>query len=86
MGGTPPATPGPRGCCGSGCCGSIIFVEYVFSLSNAQWTMERNSLQADTVKAVLQVIVNYDFTCTEMHKFIHDNKKLLNDITGGEKY
>jgi hypothetical protein len=56
---------------------SNAFVERVFSLSNAQWTKERNSLQADTVKAVLQVFVNYDYTCTEMHKFIHDNKKTV---------
>jgi hypothetical protein len=63
---------------------SNVFVERVFFLSNAQWTKERNSLQA--VKAFLQVIVNYDLTCTEMHKFILDNKKLLNGIMGGEKY
>ena len=65
---------------------SNAFVERVFSLSNAQWTKERNLLQAESVKALLQVIVNYDFTCTEMHKYILDNKKLLKGITGGEKY
>jgi cob(I)alamin adenosyltransferase len=65
---------------------SNAFVGRVFSLSNAQWTKERNSLQAETVKALLQVIVNYDLTCTEMHKFILDNKKLLSGIMGGEKY
>jgi hypothetical protein len=35
---------------------------------------------------LLQFIVNYDLTCSEMHKFILDNKKLLNGIMGGEKY
>ena len=44
--------------------GSNAFVERVFSLANSQWTDVRNKLKVETVKAILQVKVNFDgFSC-----------------------
>lgn len=65
---------------------SNSFVETVFSLAKLQWTDIRNSLLPVTVKALLQVKVNFDYNCTEMHAYLLDNKDLLRKIQGNEKY
>jgi hypothetical protein len=65
---------------------SNSFIETVFSLAKAQWTDSRNSLLPATVKALLQVKVNYDFNCSEMHSYLIGNKDLLQKIQGNEKY
>jgi hypothetical protein len=66
--------------------GSNAFVERIFSLSGVQWTDERNSLKVETIKAILQTIVNFDLSCVEMHKYLSSNPKLLKEILGNEKY
>ena len=55
-------------------------------MANVQWTKERNLLEVKTVKASLLVTVNFDMTCTEMHKMLSGNKKLLKYVNSGEKY
>ena len=49
---------------------SNAFVELVLSLVSAQWTDERNRLHVNTVKSMLQVIVNLDHSCRQMHEVI----------------
>ena len=65
---------------------SNAFIERVFSLCQTQWTDDRNSLKVDTVKALLQVKVNYDLKCSEMFEFLMKDKSLREKISGGEKY
>ena len=65
---------------------SNAFVERVFSLVSSQWSKERNRLSEKTVKSVLQVRVNLDFSCSEMHEVISKDQKLLKQILSGEKY
>ncbi|XP_076812013.1 zinc finger protein 862-like [Clavelina lepadiformis] len=73
---------------------SIIFslpvsnacVERVFSLVSAQWTKERNRLSEMTVKSQLQVKVNLDLSCREIHEALSNNKELLEQIVSGKKY
>lgn len=65
---------------------SNAFVERVFSLCGAQWTNDRNSLQVETVKSLLQVKVNLDETCAEMHALLLMDEKLSKKIRGAEKY
>ena len=65
---------------------SNAFVERVFSLANVQWTKERNLLEVETVKSLLLVTVNFDLSCKEMHEMLLGNKKLLEKISGWEKY
>jgi hypothetical protein len=65
---------------------SNSFIETVFSLAKVQWTDSRNLLLPATVKALLQVKVNYDFNCSEMHAYLIGNKDLLQKIQGNEKY
>ena len=56
---------------------SNAFVEQVFSLVSSQWSKERNRLSEKTVKSLLQVRVNLDFSCSEMHEVISKDQKLL---------
>ena len=49
---------------------SNAFVERVFSLVSAQWTKKRNSFFEKTVKSILQVKVNLEVSCSEMHQII----------------
>ena len=65
---------------------SNAFVERVFSLVSLQWSKERNRLSEKTVKSLLQVRVNLDFSCSEMHELITKDRKLLKQILSGEKY
>ena len=65
---------------------SNAFVERVFSLVSSQWSKERNRLSEKTVKSLLQVRVNLDFSCFEMYEVISKDQKLLKQILGGEKY
>ena len=46
----------------------------------------RNSLLPATVKALLQVKVNFDQSCSEMHSYLLGKKDLLKAISGSEKY
>jgi len=64
---------------------SNAFVERVFSLVSSQWSKERNRLNETTVKSLLQLRVNLDFSCSKMHDLISKDKKLLKQIVGGEK-
>ena len=56
---------------------SNAFAERVFSLVSSQWSKERNRPSEKTVKSLLQVRVNLDFRCSEMHKVISKDQKLL---------
>jgi hypothetical protein len=65
---------------------SNSFIETIFSLAKLQWIDSRNSLLPDTVKALLQVKVNFDYSCSEMYSYLLGEKKLLQEIQGKEKY
>jgi len=65
---------------------SNTFVQRVFSLVSSQWSKEKNHLNKTTVKSLLQVRVNLDFSCSKMHDLISKDQKLLKQIIGGEKY
>lgn len=66
---------------------SNAFPEGVFSMMNVQWTDDRNSLKLETVKALLQVKVNFNgITCSEMYDLILKNSGLLKQIRSNEKY
>ena len=65
---------------------SNAFVERVFSLVSAQWTDERNKLCEKTVKSLLQVQVNLNCSCYQMHGVISKSKQLMEKIVSGGKY
>ena len=47
---------------------------------------ERNRICEKTVKSLLQVRVNLDYSCSELHKLILKDQKLQSQIIGSEKY
>lgn len=65
---------------------SNSFIETVFSLAKFEWTDSRNSLLPATVKALLQVKINFDHNCAEMHDYLKKTPALLKKIRGNEKF
>ena len=61
------------------------FIKHVFSLVLAQWTNERNKFHEKIVKSLLQVEVNLDYNCRQMHEVISKNKQLMEKIVSGKK-
>ena len=56
---------------------SNAHTERVFSMMTTAWRNERNRLDVDSVKAELQVCVNFTYHCTEMYKKFTGNKKTI---------
>ena len=43
-------------------------VERIFSLSKIQWSDDRNRMNSETMEAILQVVCNFNLTCSAMHE------------------
>jgi hypothetical protein len=65
---------------------SDSFIETLFSFVRIRWTDSRNFLLSATIKALLQIKVNFDHSCSEMHSYLLGNKDLLREIQGNEKH
>ena len=52
-------------------------VERVFSIMGNLWREESNRLLPETVKAELQIKINYNLNCEEFYHSIKQNNKLL---------
>lgn len=64
-----------------------VNVKLIFSLMNIQWTDERSRMDVTTVEAIiLQCLVNINMSCFEFHKFIINQKELLQNAKKNEKY
>jgi hypothetical protein len=61
-------------------------VERIFSLCSAQWTDVRNRLHVGTVKSLIQVKANLDYSCSDFYEMIISDKKLLKSVMDSEKY
>lgn len=55
-------------------------------MMTSAWRNERNHLDVDSVKAELQVCVNFTFPCTDVYKKFLGSKKLLDAARKGQKY
>ena len=56
-------------------------VERVFSLMQAQWTKERNSLSVDSLRGILLVQYNFrHISCKDIYPLIKSSPKLLEKI------
>ena len=56
---------------------SNAHTERVFSMMTTAWRNERNRLEIDSVKAELQVCINFSEGCTEMYHRFLSNRKLM---------
>lgn len=66
--------------------GTSAPVELVFSIINKIWTSEKTRLQLDTLKNILYVKYNVKLECVGFFEYIKKNKKILQDISGQDKY
>ena len=65
---------------------SNAVVERVFSLSNGQWTDERNKLLPATVRSLLLVQMNLEMSCSEFYSVIRQDNALLRKVRSSLKY
>jgi len=61
-------------------------VERVFSLTEIQWTDERNRLQVDTVESIIMCKYNYKKTCSEFYECVKTHPSLLTSVKSSKKY
>lgn len=65
---------------------SNAHTERVFSMMTTAWRDERNRLQIDSVKAELQICINFTEECTAMYKVFLSKRQLLEAARTGVKY
>lgn len=65
---------------------SNAHTERVFSMMTTAWRDERNRLHIDSVKAELQICINFTKDCTAMHKVFLSNRQLLEAARKDVKY
>ena len=75
----------------------LKLVSFVLSISNATcertfsgmgqlWSKERNRLRTELVKAELQIVNNFLFSCKEFHAHLLKSPNLLESARRQEKY
>lgn len=65
---------------------SNAHTERIFSMMTTAWRNERNRLDMDSVKAELQVCVNFTYQCTDIYQKFLGNRKILDAARKGQKY
>lgn len=66
--------------------GTTASVERVFSAMTKSWTAEKTRLQIETLKAILTVKCNLQYSCIEFYKFLKTKPELLRSIAAKDKY
>lgn len=66
--------------------GTTASVERVFSSVNNVWTPEKTQLSIETLKSILMVKTNFDYSCLEFYEYIKTKPELLREIASKEKY
>lgn len=66
--------------------GTNSSVERVFSNMNNFWTKDKSQLQVETLKSLLVVKNNFNYTCIEFHNMLKTNENLIKSIHSQAKY
>lgn len=66
--------------------GTTASVERVFAAMNKSWTSEKTRLQINTLKAILTVKCNLQYSCIEFYHFLKTKPTLLRLIASKDKY
>jgi hypothetical protein len=66
--------------------GTSAPVERVFSIMGNIRSAERGRLSVSTVKHLLNVKINSEFSCCEFYDIIKTNKPFLKKVMSSEKY
>lgn len=66
--------------------GSSAPVERLFAKANKVWKQESTNLHIKTLRAILFVKSNMEYTCTEFHRYLKTRPEILRKISSQEKY
>lgn len=66
--------------------GTTASVERVFSAMAKSWTAEKTRLHIETLKAILTVKCNLQYSCIEFYTFLKTKPELLRSIAAKDKY
>lgn len=66
--------------------GTSAPVERLFAEVNKIWKQESTSLKLSTLKAMLMVKKNMEYSCLEFYEFLKMQRELLQKIAGQDKY
>lgn len=66
--------------------GTTASVERVFSAMNKSWTNEKTRLHIDTLKAILMVKCNLQYSCVEFYNYLKTKPELLRSVAAKDKY
>lgn len=66
--------------------GTSAPVERVFSSIKNIWKTESANLQNDTLKSILLIKTNLNYSCVEFYQFLKKTPELLKQIASQEKY
>lgn len=66
--------------------GTSAPVERIFSIAKKVWKLESANLHMSTLKSILYVKHNMDFTCIEFFEFLKTQPQLVRQIASQDKY
>lgn len=66
--------------------GANAITERVFSEVTNTWKAESTQIKIETLKSLLYVKLNLDYTCVEFHELLKANEDMLKQIASQEKY
>lgn len=66
--------------------GTSALVERTFSAVTKAWTREKSQLQIKTLKSMLIVKYNMEYSCVDFFNMVSKNSSLLKKISGSAKY
>lgn len=61
-------------------------IERVFASVNKLWREEKTRLQIKTLKSIVILKYNMDYTCTEFYKILKTTPELLQKVRSSEKF
>lgn len=66
--------------------GANAITERVFSEVKNTWKVESSQLKIETIKSVLFVKLNLEYSCLEFHELLKKNEGMLKQIASQDKY
>lgn len=66
--------------------GTTAVVECMFSAITKLWTIEKSRLEVSTLKEILTVKYNLNFSCLEFYNYIKTKPELLRKVASQDKY
>lgn len=66
--------------------GTNAYLEIIFSIVDEIWNDNKSQLLVPTLRAILNVAVNLEYSCTDFYRFLLTQPQILQQIHSSEKY